>query len=231
MPDNSNVNFNKQPNDPSLMDLLNLLKKQIKLEFNCHAIATIKGFTPATQTVSAEIAYKKTIFKRNELTGKYYPALVNYPPLTEIPAIVLGGGQASLTFPITIGDECLILFNDRDLDNWFQSGQVGPNATARLHSFSDAIALVGLHSMNNSIPDYDPLRAVLRYGTTGVGVGPALVKIYNQTTTLNTLLALLITTIESITTTNTVPGSPAAINPISIAALEAVKLQIAGLLE
>jgi len=228
---NTNVQQNKLPNEPSLRDLLNLHKKEIKLEFNCHAIGIVRGFDPAKQTISAQIAYKKTSFKRDKATGVYNPVLIDYPPMTDIPVVVLGGGTACLTMPIAAGDECLLLFNDRDLDNWFQSGQVGPNATARLHSFSDAVALVGLHSLAKSITTYDPVRAVLRNGQAGVGVGPTLVKIFNQTTTLNTLLALLITTIESITTTPTVPGSPAAISPTSIAALELVKAQIAGLLE
>ncbi|CAK9250669.1 unnamed protein product [Sphagnum jensenii] len=75
--------------------------------------------------------------------------------------------------PIAQGDQCLILFNDRSIDNWFTSGQVQPLASSRLHSFSDGIALVGLNYLNNGVTkltNYDSTRAVLRNSTTGVGV-------------------------------------------------------------
>ena len=133
--------------------------------------------------------------------------------------------------PITAGDTCLVLFNDRDIDNWFQSGQVGPVATSRLHSMSDGIALVGIRSLANSIEGYDMTRAMLFNGTTQVGVSATHVKIANNLTTLNTLLQNLITTIQAITTTNAVVGVPCTLSPASIAALTSVATQIGGLLE
>lgn len=219
------------PNDPSLKDLLDLLSKQIMLNLSCHHIGTVQSFDATKQTASATINYKKTYFQFNASTGLYDPVLIDYPILVDCPVVVLGGTNAALTFPITTGDECLVLFNDRDLDKWFQGGTGASVATPRLHSFSDGIILVGLRSLPKVLTNYDSSRAVLRNGSTLVGVGPSLVKIANDTTTLNTLLQNLITTIKAITTTNAVPGSPCAISAASQAALAVIATQIEGLLE
>lgn len=229
--------------EPSLSDLLQLLKKDIALNTNCHHIATIQNFDPEKQTVTATINYKKTYLKRGE-NGVYTSVLVDYPQLLDVPVISLQGGQASLTMPIAAGDECLILFNDRDIDNWFQTGQIQANASSRLHSFSDAFALIGVNSQANVIPDYDPDRASLNFGTTRVAVGEDKVLVENEDTTLNTLLQQLIdnlkdlvTQVAAITVTCAGPGSPSS-TPINITAINAITTDlmataddIAGLLE
>lgn len=188
------------PNDPTLSDLLNLLKKEIMLDLNCHHPATIQSFDAVAQTVTATINYTKTFFQLNSATRQYDPIQVNYPIIVDCPIIVMSGGDAHLTFPIAKGDECLMLFNDRDLENWLQSGQVGPVATSALHSFADAIALIGLNSSANLIQDYDAVRAVLRNGNAKVGVGTDKILIANTDSTLNTLLQNILTQLENLAT-------------------------------
>lgn len=222
--------LNRKKVDPSLKDLLDLHKKDIMLSLNCHAIGTIQSFNSTNQTATATINYKKTVLKQ-DTNGVVYNELINYPVLLDIPVVIIGGGLCNLTFPIATGDECLILFNDRDIDNWFSSGQVGPVASSRLHSFADGIAIVGVKSLLHSITGYDMTRAKLAYGETYVGVSATQVKIANNITTLNTLLQSLITTIQAITTTNAVVGVPCTLSPASIAALTSVASQIGGLLE
>lgn len=223
------MEFNKTVADPNLSDLLALFKRDIMLSINCHAIATVQSFNPENQTVTATINYKKTAFQVNQ-SGAYVSSLSDYAQLVDCPVIVLGGGPASLSFPIRQGDECLILFNDRDIDNWFNGGPpIGVN-TPVLHSFSDAIALVGLRSKPNALSDYDSQNVVLRNGTTLVSIGESLIKIANSTTTLNTLLQSLISTLQGLTTINCVPGSPVTLSPATITALANVATQIGELL-
>lgn len=146
--------FNQSPTDPTLSDVLNSLKKDILFSINCHHLGTVQSFNEEEQTVSVTINYKKTYYRLNSATGLYDPLLVDYPILAQCPVIVLGGGIGALTFPIAVGDECLVLFNDRDLDNWFNGSAGGVVATPRIHSFSDAIVLVGLRSLNTVLEDY-----------------------------------------------------------------------------
>jgi len=226
------VNLNLEPNEPSLSDLLNLFKKNLMIDLNCHHLATVQSFNSTKQTVQATINYTQTIFNLNEATKQYSPVQQNYPLLVDVPIIVLGGGNANLTMPIVQGDQCLVLFNDRSIDNWFTSGQVQPLASSRLHSFSDGIALVGLNYLNGGVTkltNYDSTRAVLRNSTTGVGVSTTKVKIYNQTTTLNTILQNILTQLETLANTNAVPGSP--LNPAVATQLATLATQLGGLLE
>lgn len=229
----------KQMPDFSLKDLLDLHKRDIFLNLNCHAIGTIVSFIPTTRVASVSINYKKTYYQPavSSPTGvplPYIPKLESYPVVLECPVINLYGGLAELTFPILPGDECMVLFNDRDINLWLTSGSNQlPPESQRLHALTDAVILVGVLSNPKALAStYDSIRARLKYKLGGeVAVGPQFVKIANELTTLNTVLQNLISTIQSITTTPTVPGSPAAINPISIAALTAVAVQIATLLE
>lgn len=239
------IKLNQIPNEPELKDLLDLHKKDIMLSLSSHHIATIQSFNAVNQTASATINYKKTFFERNPVTKVYAPVLVDYPQLIDCPVVVLGGGESSLTFPIAAGDECLVLFNDRDMDNWFQGASGGAVATSRLHSFSDAIILVGVNSLQNSLVAYDTVRAVLSNGNAMVGVGPSLIKIANNITTLNTLLQTLVTDIQTlitqtaaITVTGVTSGGGVSGPPVNAAAIAAVSsslstlaTQISGLLE
>jgi hypothetical protein len=153
------------PNEPELKDLVNLVKKDIFLSLNCHHVGTIQTFDSANQTATATINYKRTYFKPDPITGGSVPYLVDYPLLLDCPVICLGGGAASLRFPITTGDECLILFNDRDIDNWLSTSSTSSGvATTRLHSFSDGIILVGVRSVSNVLESYSNSAVELVYG-------------------------------------------------------------------
>lgn len=192
--------LNQVPNNPSLGDLLNLIKKELNFDFNCHHVGTVQSFNSVQQTITASINYTQTFYKLNETTSVFYPFQVNYPVLIDCPLIVLGGGRSALTFPVSKGDECLLLFNDRDIDNWFSSGNPSAsNATGRLHSFSDAFALVGVHSLPNVLANYDSTAVCL------LGNDSTLIKIANGVQNLNSLLQQLITAIGDITVN--VPGA------------------------
>jgi hypothetical protein len=154
------------PNDdPSLKDLLDLYKKFTLLDLNCHHIGQIEVFNPEDQTATISIAYSRT-FLQPSSNENYVPVQVPYPPIT-CPVFVIGGGGGALTFPISPGDECLVAFNDRDIDNWFAGiGQGGAVNTGRLHSFTDAMCFVGFRSMANVLKSYDAANVVLMNGLT-----------------------------------------------------------------
>jgi hypothetical protein len=230
----SNLPFTQAPAEPQLKDVLDQLRKNIFLSLNCHHIGTIQSFDPAKQTATATINYKKTIYRLGS-DGIYVPVLFDYPILTDCPVQIVGGGNAALTMPITAGDECLISFNDRDLDNWFQGANGAPVASTRQHHFADAIIFVGINSMANVLSAYDPIRAVLRNGDAMVGVGTSLVKIANSDFTLNgilqdimTQLGDLCTAIQALTVTCATPGNPSS-PPINSAQFATISSALSGL--
>ncbi len=175
------MNINYQPNlNPQLSDVLNFHERSVKLSLNCHAIGEIQSFDPEFQTAVVTISYLKTFlqlgtpestFSGQDVTGATSVTTQAYPTLHDVPVICLGGGLGSLTFPITAGDQCLILFNDRDLSNWFAGSSSSAPATPALHSFSDAIALVGIRNMPNVLTDYSDDSVVLTYGDNSLEIG------------------------------------------------------------
>lgn len=174
------------PQDPNLRDLLNLFKKEIFLDINCHHVGTIESFDPATQTATVTIGYKKTYFVSDEVKG-FVPKLVDYPVIAECPVLFLGGSDFCMTFPVEQGDECLLIFNDRDFDIFLTGNKNAANPTPRAHSFADAIALVGIRSVNNIIPAFNSQYAAIstKSGEVFVGVNNDRVRLKKGDVTLD----------------------------------------------
>lgn len=211
---NQEIPFSKQPSDPSLKDLLDLHKKDIFLSLNCCKIGKIQSFDSEKQTATIVINSKKTVFRKNP-DDSYSAKYIDYPVLTDCPVVVLKGGGVSLRMPIAEGDSCLLLFNDRDIDNWYASGQKLPNASPRMHSISDGFALVGIQSLAESLGGYEDGKAILGDNQTSFKIGGGKVTIENDTKNLYTILNTLITTIQAITVAATPIDNAAAFTPIA----------------
>ena len=228
------IQNNRISAQPKQKDIFDVLKKDILLSMNCHAIATVQSFDSNNMTVRATLNYGKTFFKRDDSTADYSPYIVDYPVLADVPIYVLGdGADCALTFPIKPGAVCSILFNDRDIDNYITSGKVGlAVSTPRLHSFADGVALIGLRPYTDPIPNYDTVRAVLKNGHTMVGVGITQIKISNDNTTLNTLLQSLVSAIKQLTIdVGGVGPGQGVVSSTSLSTLSNIATNISGLLE
>lgn len=69
-------------------------------------------------------------------------ALVNLPMLVDVPIVWPRAGGYALTFPVKVGDEVLVVFGDRCMDAWWQSGGIGVALEPRMHDLSDAFAIL-----------------------------------------------------------------------------------------
>ncbi|NHB94369.1 phage baseplate assembly protein V [Photorhabdus cinerea] len=87
---------------------------------------------------------------------------VSLPLLVDVPVIFPRGGGVTLTFPVKAGDECLVIFADRCIDFWWQSGGVQEPADQRQHDLSDAFAIVGPQSQSKRISGISTNTAQLR---------------------------------------------------------------------
>ena len=109
--------------------------------------AIIISFDPKKRTVSAQPTIQR-VFSEGE--GK--AGADNLPPCVDVPVVFPMGGGYELTFPINKGDECLLIFAERCIDSWFETGQPSEPADFRQHDLSDAFAIVGVRSLANIQP-------------------------------------------------------------------------------
>jgi Phage protein Gp138 N-terminal domain/GpV Apex motif len=153
---------------PDITVLLEALKREIKKEINCAKVGVIQSWSPSTNTVVVKIAQQQVTSVAQDGTR----TLAEYPLLLTVPVAFPGGGGFTLTFPIAVGDECLVVFNDRELDNWFSSGAGLPPTTARIHDISDGVAFVGLRSSPRALASISSSTTQLRSddGTTFVEI-------------------------------------------------------------
>jgi hypothetical protein len=172
--------------DPDLRDLLQALKDEIFYGFNCHQIGQIVSFDATKGTAKVQIQLQRVVFNQvQQPSGSLQttPNILNYPVLVDCPIFCMTGGGFVLTMPVMAGDPCLLLFNDRDIDNWYATGQVGPPNTSRAHDLSDGFALVGFRNLSNVISNYSTGAAELRTNdnTGKVSIGQALSQLINAT--------------------------------------------------
>jgi hypothetical protein len=112
----------------------------------------IQSFDAVSQTASVQPAVKR-IFKTTEEDVEILTP-VDLPILINVPVHFPRGGGYSMTFPVKKGDECLLEFCERSIDNWYRTGEVKEPLDRRFHSLSDATATVGLSSKPNAVPNY-----------------------------------------------------------------------------
>lgn len=211
-------NYSKSTINPTLKDVFDTVSMNIFDRLNCHTIGIIDSFDESNQTAEIQVVFKKT-FENKE----------HEPPLlVDCPVIVLGGSAGGLRLPITKGDHCLVLFNDVNIDNWYEGAVNMIPESNRKHDLSDGIALVGIRNLQNAISGYDNEASLLHYGTTQIRLKDK-IKLGNSTSDIKILFDNLIDAVKAIVTI----GSPAShtLLPASQAALEAIKTQIAGVFE
>ncbi len=205
---------------PEMLDMLLQLKLDINRTMNCVKIAQVQSFDPDKKTVTAQIVFKRVLG-----TGM----IADYPILVDCPVFTLQGGGGAIQFPIQAGDQCILLFSDRNIDAWFANGGSSAPFDARTHDLSDGIALVGVNALSSSLDAYQANVSQIFYDGAKVALSGGLVTIGNNVTTLLTLLNLFIDLLKTLTVQDGMTVLP--LTTASIASLELFKTQFAELLE
>ena len=74
-------------------------------------------------------------------------------PIVEVP-VYFPGGDFAIEYQIDSGCEGVILFSQRCIDGWVQSGGVATNPIGRFHNMQDAMFLPGFRSQPNVLPNF-----------------------------------------------------------------------------
>lgn len=228
--------------EANLSEISQLLKDSVMSNLNCHNIGRIIEFDSTTQTCTVELMQIKQFNDQ-----AFIPA-----PITQVPLIIYGSDNSYITLPNPVGSVCLLLFLDRNIDNFLETGEQYMPETSRMHDFTDAVALTTFKTLANPIENYDGNAITMYYKTiindvlyeaviknSGNAINLKMIngdnysqiniaskiKIENNNQNLNTLIGNLITAINNITISNN------AVSSASKTALNNVKTQFGELLE
>ncbi len=130
----------------------------------------IQSFDPETVTCTVQPAiYGQRLGDDGALVSEEIPIL------PDVPVVFPRGGGCTLTFPVKSGDECLLVFSDRCIDFWWQSGGVQEPVDPRQHDLSDAFAIVGPQSQAKKISGISTSAVELRSddGGTRLSLNPS----------------------------------------------------------
>ena len=116
------------------------LKQEIFSSLHCALPGTVISFDPAAQTA--------------EIQPEVRVGSLLFPVLPDVPVFFPGTREEAITWPVSAGDECLLILADVDIDAWFESGEASVPRSARKHSLSDAFAFVGFRSRPNALADF-----------------------------------------------------------------------------
>jgi len=112
------------------------------------------SFDSTKQEVSVQPVVLREFVETKDNTTEEV-TVVPLPVLEDVPIVVMQGGTFFITHPILPGDECIIMFQQRDMDLWYTTGLQNKANSFRQHDFSDAVALVGLNSIPRKITNYN----------------------------------------------------------------------------
>lgn len=133
----------------------------------------ILSFDPDTVTCSVALCSKSSKPVPYEDISK--TESMDFPLLVDLPVVFPRGGGVTLTFPLAEGDECLVVFSDRCIDFWWQSGGVQELVDWRSHDLSDAFVIPGPQSQAKKISGISTSAVELRSddGSTKLSLNPA----------------------------------------------------------
>lgn len=134
---------------PNLAELFSTIIENRLADVHVALPGVVTKFDKTRQTVTVKPLLKNTVvFDDGEEESE------SLPEFPDVPVLYPRGGGYFLAFPLEKGDNVLLVFNERSIDNyWFSTGrqEVDP-VDLRKHDLSDAVA----------IPGFQPLSRVLK---------------------------------------------------------------------
>lgn len=113
--------------EPNIATLLDNYKRLAIRGVNCHRVGKITAFNSNDFTCTVRLLDKLTYFGQEE----------DFIETPSLPLIIQGTDTKHITFGDIVGSECIVHYNDTDIDNWLDTGEAYLPNTSRTHSFSD----------------------------------------------------------------------------------------------
>lgn len=115
--------------------ILNALRAN-QLEINTCMPGEIVSYDSVTTTCTVQPAFKRIMVRDRQVVSR--------AQISDVPVVFPRSGSYAITFPVTQGDQCMIMFSQRSIDDWLSIGGEVTLRDTRLHDITDAIVIPGL---------------------------------------------------------------------------------------
>ena len=126
------------------------LQELIKAAFD-HEISNIHTALPGHITKYNSKLQKADVMPN--IQKKYNGKVTDMPIITNVPIVFPRSSEAFIKFPLKVDDGVLLIFSERSLERWLSVGGIVEPGSNRKFDISDCIAIPGLFSFANPIPD------------------------------------------------------------------------------
>lgn len=231
---------------PTLAEVIRVAFERRLMDVYVSMPGSIQSYDPVKQTATV-----LPLLRKLGPTTTGTDIVTPLPALQSVPVMFFGSGSWRITVPVSVGDQCLLVWADRGLDKWkgTQPASYDPTHTVdpasfNLHHIADSVAILGLvppaapraatatdrmsiGSDGGAVAEFLPARINL-----GAGASQALVlggQFQSHMTALNTALTNLSTALTSLSGAFTpfmMPPSAAAGQLAVAAAITAVSAAI-----
>jgi len=138
---------------PTLEGLIRTAIESYLVQINTSMPGRIESFDSENQTATVQPLFRRTFADDSQ---------VDLPQITNVPVQFPRSSMGSIYFPVGQGDPCLLIFSQRSLDNWQQSGDIVDPDDDRMFDLSDAVAIPGVSANGQGITIDDPAAVELR---------------------------------------------------------------------
>lgn len=146
-----------------IVDLVSKLKTNIPQELKVCMPAMIETYDFKTQKASVKITMQE-LYEDG--------STVDYPIITGVPVVFMAAGGASINLPVLKGDNCFVIFFDRDMSNWLLGGVGQKPDSTRMHHTSDAVAIMGLSPFTNISKAENNTDVLINYSGSKITIKP-----------------------------------------------------------
>jgi hypothetical protein len=160
---------------PGLADVLREVFESALSDLHTACPGKVIAYDAATQTATVEPQIKKALPLRAGGT-----VLETLPRIQSVPVLHFRSGTAYVHIPIAAGDFVLLVFCERDINEWRRLGTVVDPGDQRMHGLSGAVAIPGLFPSASMIAAPDAAAIEVGIGSmrmllkpTGLEVGGA----------------------------------------------------------
>lgn len=150
----------------NLDDTIDNIKQDAINKIRVSFPAIIQSFNSSEMTVDVKCAIKEKI--KNYSNGMFEE--VEIPLIRDVPVVFPSAGKYQLTFPISKGDECLVVFSDMCIDNWWAFGGIQKQAEIRRHDLSDAFCIPSKMSQVKKINNFNMNNLEIKNSVTEVKI-------------------------------------------------------------